>query len=1095
MSTIDERIAEMEKTVINIWPDNPEWQRLEHADPKVTRIVIEQLEKSETKLQLPFLPDFHREFVSLKQLHLWNVELTNSSELPKFSSALWELDIQGVPTLESISNLPSDIEVVVIKDCPELNQLPSLADQYPKLRELLIVNSPSVPAEWINRLIERAPNLTRIDLSNCSQIEQITTHLPKNLDRLDLNGCTGLTGIGVLPTSLRRLGLRGAVNLSELPESFENFWRLDYLDLAMTQCLRKIPMLPTSEQDETSEPQQTMRTLFLFGSGIMVPPASEHGASPDANVAKQTLEYFEELDLVGPGEVKRCKLLFLGNGTAGKTFLATRLHSVFQNESFSTSRYAHYRNGSTHGIQFLDCPEFEAKGRYAPKPVHLHLWDFGGQEIYHNTHRIFVSRGSVFVVVWNPEQDGSQPESKDGYQDLWQWPRYWLDYIHAESPYNQPLIAIVCADRGKWRDDASGQEANKALKLQLKQQLFQGIGDEYARWIEQNNAFFVVDSERGVGELEELHTWISAQVAEVVDSQGTTVPLYWQFAQEMIEPWLQEFYRPDRTLTQSSQGGNSRMDFGTFLAKFSQAISEQLATQPPRPDCRKLRKVWNNGDFLHDQREGRTWRIERTLRFLTHSGWLYWSPELADSRIIVDQVWALEWVYSALERRTGRTVYNHLVQQQGRFTFSDLKKWCWNSSQASEIDDSDQRLIMSFMKSVGVCFPISRSWRSQSNDETVYISPHHLPKSDDLCNAFDASNLGQTELVVKSSQLHRGHWFRIMGKLCQEFGEEGTYTRDACLIRGSSRWDNKDSDWSILIRVVLDIDELADSCQLTNVAGGSNSQKTTGNKSVGLGGKISIAGVGNGLGDRLKNVESFVRSFLPGYEGNPSDSINEFVREFCQSRQRMKTVFFSYAWDDPDDPAITQHIEQSVDAIYESLKPFEDAGRVRLLRDKKTMKHGDYITRFIQNAGSEEVDLVLVFSSFKYWRSWFCMAEFDAMIESLSERGKSFQDSVLLIEHPSGRIHSMGDQTPLEEYWKMGLPIEILEGVERPKNFPAAFRLKKLSWTEYRDSFVDLIVRHAPTITSDKIDLRREWRPENSLEVIDWIKQKLGLND
>ena len=33
------------------------------------------------------------------------------------------------------------------------------------------------------------------------------------------------------------------------------------------------------------------------------------------------------------------------------------------------------------------------------EPTTVHVWDFGGQEIYHNTHRLFASEGTVFVIV------------------------------------------------------------------------------------------------------------------------------------------------------------------------------------------------------------------------------------------------------------------------------------------------------------------------------------------------------------------------------------------------------------------------------------------------------------------------------------------------------------------------------------------------------------------------------------------------------------------------------------------------------------------------------------------------------------------------
>jgi hypothetical protein len=83
------------------------------------------------------------------------------------------------------------------------------------------------------------------------------------------------------------------------------------------------------------------RTLYLYNSGVLMPPASEHGAAPDENVAIRTRAYFDDVELVGQGEVKRCKLLFLERG-AGKTALALRLMGMDPERT----------TGRTHGVQF-----------------------------------------------------------------------------------------------------------------------------------------------------------------------------------------------------------------------------------------------------------------------------------------------------------------------------------------------------------------------------------------------------------------------------------------------------------------------------------------------------------------------------------------------------------------------------------------------------------------------------------------------------------------------------------------------------------------------------------------------------------------------
>jgi hypothetical protein len=65
---------------------------------------------------------------------------------------------------------------------------------------------------------------------------------------------------------------------------------------------------------------------------------------------------------------------------------------------------------STHGIELTETRlELES----FPEPVRLNLWDFGGQEIYHGAHTLFLQGQAVFLVLWTPELE-SQTIYKEG---------------------------------------------------------------------------------------------------------------------------------------------------------------------------------------------------------------------------------------------------------------------------------------------------------------------------------------------------------------------------------------------------------------------------------------------------------------------------------------------------------------------------------------------------------------------------------------------------------------------------------------------------------------------------------------------------------
>ena len=1038
--------------VINVWAKDPDFSPLDGADPNVRTIIIGEspTNASADVTVVLSLPLFEADFRNLTHLYLWS---TSGLETVSGLSAKQQvLEIRKSADLKSIDTLPVTLTTLILEDCPKLNAVPSLnGKQYPHLVGISLAGCGAIDAAWINQLVSHAPNLQRLDLSRCTQVTLLPAQLPRRLDRLDLNDCTALVSLpDTLPRTLQRLGLSRATCLGkaehwvfpDLPGS------LDYLDLTQTTSLTRLPTFPKAEQPKDKAEQPKPRTLFLYGSAVLEPPASEHGSSAEINVAVDTREYQDEVDLVDRGKVRRCKLLLLGNGKAGKTKLALNLNPHFNR---ADKEQGGDYNGTTHGVQFWDWADFEAATQDKNRQVNLHIWDFGGQEIYHSTHRIFVGRGSVFCVLWNPDQDGREAPFEHGYQDTWYPVRYWLDYIHMECPHNRPPIAIVCSHQGNnWQQ--GNDAANTALKTQLQARLTKIIGDEYAKRI----PLFVLDSELDLGERTDLEKWLKKSVLTVVDTQGTVVPTYWEIAQNMVEEWLPDA-RQDQDVDEDRDGtdptAHRRLTIPQFKDHLHEAITQQLRTPDvTETNFDKLRQNYQNRDFLTER------RVQRTLRFLTHSGWLYWNPTLFQSRVIIDQPWALKTVYAVLDRRQNSAVYKKLAAAGGRFTFKDLQEWC---SKHEPLEEDDQKLIMSFMTSVGVCFAIKHDY---SSSETVYISPTHLPESDGLIAEFDLQHLDQTQDEVESPQLHRGHWFAILRELCQPYGTNGTWTKNACLVSGSSyRPNQEEKPWQVLLRFELD------------------------DERKGLGGKIYLSAVGDGVAENLPTLKRFVQSFLPGFDGKASDAVSELDRTFPPCLESAKSVFFSYAWNPVDAKG---DYEEPVNVVFDALKPLADRGMVKLLRDNVSMQPTEYITEFITQAGSQNVDLVLVFTSEKYWRSWWCMLELSSLIESLKKSNKGVDKSVLVIEHESGRKWTAGDVTRIVEHWK-NLELVGPDHEKVPKDMPE--QLMDYNWQRLVRRFINVIETDSTPLSSNAPQIRRVWSRDASTEIITWVKQKLGL--
>lgn len=100
------------------------------------------------------------------------------------------------------------------------------------------------------------------------------------------------------------------------------------------------------------------------------------------------------------------KIIVLGEGDAGKTsFIKTLFNEKIDNNEVYT-----------HGIQ-LSILE------------NKHFWDFGGQEIYHAMHTLFMRDKGMFIIILNGRSDEK--------------PDRWLNYINMFAEKNAPILIVV----------------------------------------------------------------------------------------------------------------------------------------------------------------------------------------------------------------------------------------------------------------------------------------------------------------------------------------------------------------------------------------------------------------------------------------------------------------------------------------------------------------------------------------------------------------------------------------------------------------------------------------------------------------------------
>ncbi|HEX9991123.1 MAG TPA: COR domain-containing protein [Chloroflexia bacterium] len=257
------------------------------------------------------------------------------------------------------------------------------------------------------REIGQLTNLQTLNLSS-NQLTQLPREIGQltNLQNLRLNG----NQLSQLPpeigqlTNLRALIL-GNNQLAQLPPEIGQLANLQELHLGNNQ----LSQLPPEIGQLTN-----LESLYLYDNTTLLSPPPEIAALGRHNI----LEFLRELrrDSVTRHEAK---LLVVGEGGTGKSSLLRALHG----EDFDADL------DTTHGIEIgklsLEHPSS------AGTEITLHTWDFGGQQIYHATHQFFLTRRSMYLVVWNSRLGQEQGKLN-----------YWLDTIKSLAP-DAPILLVA----------------------------------------------------------------------------------------------------------------------------------------------------------------------------------------------------------------------------------------------------------------------------------------------------------------------------------------------------------------------------------------------------------------------------------------------------------------------------------------------------------------------------------------------------------------------------------------------------------------------------------------------------------------------------
>jgi GTPase SAR1 family protein len=427
----------------------------------LSRCVISDLEELPELLQCDWLETLDLSYNMLPDVILLS-KLLNLKALNLRNN--WINNLSGIGTLQSLTEL-----VLSHNRIPDITPILLL----PKLKKLDLSNN------WLTYLpkMTALSNLEELDVqyNNISKIKPYlgVSKLKKLL--LAQNQISSLSNLGNLPV-LEELNAQSN-EISDISH-LSKFSKLRILKLDLNKIYR-IPSLKRLTILENLDIQNNyisninfsfklprLKTFYANGNRIKVFPYTFFertkkleelylSNNPIKNLPEEFL-YGEEniiqpikdfLNAQSQGQIINieAKAILFGNGESGKTTLSHQL----RNKEFSLKA----GENRTHGILIKDFEipysatpqQFQEKLEAEftqvqkqqleikldkPKSIRLKMWDFGGQEYYHATHRLFMNSNVLYLLVWD-EQSNFQDEEK-GIYPL----EYWRENINTYAEEN-----------------------------------------------------------------------------------------------------------------------------------------------------------------------------------------------------------------------------------------------------------------------------------------------------------------------------------------------------------------------------------------------------------------------------------------------------------------------------------------------------------------------------------------------------------------------------------------------------------------------------------------------------------------------------------
>ncbi|MDX2248003.1 MAG: COR domain-containing protein [Bacteroidia bacterium] len=842
--------------------------------------------------------------------------------------------------------------------------------QFPHLRALNLMDN---SLQKIN-FPETLAQIEYLDLSNMQALRELHfSSLLTRLKRLDISA-SGLETLTFCDgfSSLEIVQLQGnKLSTLELPSGLTS---LRYLDLKGNQLQSfasrgECPALWTLYLDENKlsklhkdflTPFPNLGRLRLEGNPLqsILRNISEDSAKTLAAIQRYTV------DLEGGTDLDReCKVLLLGNGNVGKSCLVKRLvYNKFEKEWHSTHAISLEQFPPADKSVVANTPAPEEAWKTVD-PYLLNLWDFGGQDIYHATHRLFMQENAVYLLLWDVKTESEDFTYRKEQREERKYEnhklKYWLSYAKSLGK-NSPVIVVQTKTGKDQKQEPPGNVRNEFTPVFSRLEFLHVESAEEDWKTNGDNRLIreIRDAVQDIKKNDELATYWATIRQEIRNLQKT---------------------------------GKKRLELIDFY-QLAKAVVEPMDV----------------------------------LDWLTQSGVVFYKQGLFNDEIILDQGWAIEKVYtlfdreniyySFLERENGTFSGKDLekcwkenseAERELFVSFMLSCELCFETTQ-----EDKERYHTPFAARTFIA-PQLLPPKEDSHEliwkgkETLYIRLEHEFLHYGVIQSFivrvqkwgnfrkiwktgilleDETQMAQVEagkdvVMVKVTRGSEKLLAKIRRELADVQGDKVT------VLAG---YDGEN------FAPLSDIEEL-----LTR---GNNQEIKCTNGQF-----IPIAGFRPFFSKMLhlhKKEDVFVEGMLPS-DSKEVDEKPPERKPFVMPEKGLPKVYFSYAWGDPDDTG--QSKEDLVTAMYEAL---ETEKNYQLLRDKKDINYGDLISAFMKALG--EGDLIVVFISDKYIRSEYCMYELYEIARNSNFDREKFRKRILPV-----RVESLAlnDIDILEEYY------------------------------------------------------------------------------